>query len=550
MDYDILNKLPVWCKSQGVEFAILCGGSRSAPLTLSFGGYNEIRCIAANDERSAGFIALGLAKASKKPVVIVTTSGTAVANLYPAAAEAFYQNIPLLIFTADREPNAALHFDGQAINQENIFGKQVKGFFQMPVNITDSNLFNTNMLAAFELLYDGKPGPVHINFPFIEPFYPADYPFVYDNFIVPKLYKITEPPYSTTNSVIDELQPIWDYTQKKLLVCGFGSDNNYDKKQIYDFAKHHKIPVIADVTSNIVTDLYHTDLLIRNIQDIDLFAPDLVITIGGNHTSKVLKNYIQTTNYFHHWHISPFATEYDFFEKPIENTICTNFLVKEAFEINVSQQDYYNVWQEHSNKGKEAFNTFIKNISWHELVVVKNIMENIPVGAVVHLANSMAVRWANIIGNPQKFEIYCNRGTSGIDGCNSTALGMAMAQPHKQHFLITGDMAFQYDSNAFFNNDIPPNLAILILNNNGGNIFKLIDGPTAIMPLEKYFANKHGLTFEYLAKHFGLDYVQLNNHTELETHLYRKFKKTSIAEIIFSAENYKAVFDQYKNLKF
>ncbi len=556
MDYHLLNKLPVWCKNEGVDFAIVCGGSRSAPLTLSLSGYNHIKCIAANDERSAGFMALGIAKATQKPVIIVTTSGSAVANLYPAVVEAFYQNIPLLIFTADREPFASEHFDGQAIEQQYIFGKHVKGFFQMPVNISDPVIFQYNIHEAFKILYSEIPGPIHINFPFQEPFYPSSYPFVYDESIANK---------STLNNPHDTplpsgeagrgLKPIWNTTSKKLIICGFDSGRYYDTEQINQFAKHHQIPIIADITSNIQTSLYHTDLLIRNIPDQDLFKPDLVITIGGNHTSKVLKQYIQSAAAPHHWYISPFAIAHDFFKVPTVNIITKDFLNCNDFDsgavgLNAEQQTYYNTWQNHNNKGKEIFDTFSKSIGYHELGVIKSMMENIPVGSVVHLANSMAVRWANIIGNKNNLEIYCNRGTSGIDGCTSTALGMAIAQPHKQHFLITGDMAFQYDCNAFFNNDIPDNLTILILNNHGGNIFKLIEGPTAEMPIEKYFANKHGLSFEYLAKHFRADYVNLNGNLELEIFLQRKFEKINIAELIFSDENYITVFDQYKNLKF
>ena len=556
MDYELLNKLPVWCKNEGFDFAIVCGGSRSAPLTLSLSGYDQIKCIAASDERSAGFIALGIAKATQKPVIIVTTSGSAVANLYPAVVEAFYQNIPLFIFTADREPNAAKYFDGQAIEQQEIFGKHVQGFFQMPLNISDPVIFQYNIHEAFKILETGKPGPMHINFPFKEPFYPANYPFVYDSLLQIQNKRMLKPLPSGEagrghhTQLSDKLKTIWNNASKKLIICGFDSNKYYNSEQVNNFAEYHQIPIIADITSNIKTDLVHSDLLIRNIYDTNLFAPDLIITIGGNHTSKVLKNHIQALNLSHHWHISPFAVGRDFFGVPTENRITNEFLDKDSFDLNTEQHNYYNTWQNHNKKGIEPFENFIENISFHELGAVKTIIDNIPFGSVLHLANSMAVRWANIIGNKNNLDIYCNRGTSGIDGCTSTALGMAIAQPTKQHFLITGDMAFQYDNNAFFNNDIPDNLTILILNNHGGNIFKLIDGPTDNMPIEKYFTNKHGLTFEYLAKHFGVDYVQLINNSEIETFLHRKLKKANIAEVLFTCENYIAIFDQYQNFKF
>ncbi len=550
MDYELLNKLPVWCKNEGIDFAILCGGSRSAPLTLSLSGYDQIQCIAASDERSAGFIALGIAKATQKPVIIVTTSGSAVANLYPAVVEAFYQNIPLLIFTADREPNATEYFDGQAIQQEYIFGKHVKGFFQMSINISDPAIFHYNIHEAFKILAADKPGPLHINFPFKEPFYPKHYPFIYDSVEQTQNKKVLKPSHTLDIERQAHLKNIWNNTQKKLIICGFDSGKYYSSEQVNQFAKHHQIPIIADITSNINTDLVHSDLLIRNIYDTNLFAPDLIITIGGNYTSKVLKNYIHTANVPHHWHISHFAVGLDFFGVPTENRITNEFLDKDSFDLNTEQHNYYNTWQNHNKKGIETFEKFIESISFHELSAVKTIIDNIPSGSVLHLANSMAVRWANIIGNNNNLDIYCNRGTSGIDGCTSTAIGMAIAQPDKHHYLITGDMAFQYDNNALFNNDVPDNLTILILNNHGGNIFKLIDGPTDNMPIEKYFTNKHGLTFEYLAKHFEIDYVRLINISEINTFFSRNFKKIYVAEIIFSTENYITIFDQYKNLKF
>ncbi len=552
MDYELLNKLPVWCKREGVGFAILCGGSRSAPLTLSLSGYSEIKCIAANDERSAGFIALGIAKATGNPAIIVTTSGSAVANLYPAVVEAFYQQIPLLIFTADREPHAADRFDGQAIEQQQLFGKHIKGFFQMPLNIADPVVFHYNVHEAFKILQTGKPGPIHINFPFKEPFYPTKYPFVYHD-AEPILYNsVLKPSHHQTSIRIEEfpqLKTVWNNTSKKLLVCGFDAGKYYDTEQIYQFAKHHQIPVITDITSNVPSNLTHTDLLIRNIEDGDLFAPNLVITIGGNHTSKILKNYIHSLPISHRWHISPFAVEHDFFGTPTEHIITHTFFADTDFDLK-EQEIYNHAWQTHNHKGAETFNNFIKTISFHELVAVKTIIESIPADSVLHIANSMAVRWANMIGNKNNIAVHVNRGTSGIDGCTSTAVGMAIAQPQKQHFLITGDMAFQYDNNAFFNNNIPDNLTVIILNNQGGNIFKLIDGPTADMPVEKYFSNNHGLTFEYMAKHFGIDYVQLHNLDELTAFLQRKYKKVNIAEIFFNTENYKSVFDLYKNLKF
>jgi 2-succinyl-5-enolpyruvyl-6-hydroxy-3-cyclohexene-1-carboxylate synthase len=219
-----------------------------------------------------------------------------------------------------------------------------------------------------------------------------------------------------------------------------------------------------------------------------------------------------------------------------------------------TQANYLQLWKHEQHVFKTHINDlFEKELPFGEFEIVKCVLEEIPHHINIHLANSLAVRYANLAGIHDKddIQVYSNRGACGIDGCSSTAVGVALAQPERMNLLVTGDMAFFYDRNAFWHNYSIPNLRILMLNNHGGGIFRMIPGPSGLPELEPFFETRQKLTAEHLAKEFGFDFIRCNKKSQLNNLLQDFFlpdKRVKIMEIeTLSADN-QSIMRQFKEL--
>ncbi|HEY3402394.1 MAG TPA: 2-succinyl-5-enolpyruvyl-6-hydroxy-3-cyclohexene-1-carboxylic-acid synthase [Ohtaekwangia sp.] len=554
------------CSQKGLNQAILCPGSRCAPLTLAFSRHPQITTRTFSDERSAAFIALGIAQQRKSPAILLCTSGSAAYNFAPAVAEAFFSETPLIIFTADRPAEWIAQHDGQTIFQSGIFGKHVKGSFQLPQEYDhpDSQwAINRIVNDAINLSFQEPKGPVHINAPFREPLYPGkeeEFKFnsavrVIDEF--PSSFMLTSEQKSAISSE-------WNQYNNVLLVAGQQEPDRSTQDSIRNLLTHHAIPVVGDIISNlhgIENLISHSDLFLGQAGDDikKILHPDLLITFGKSTISKNLKLFLRKFAPRAHWHIQSSGMVAD----PFQNvTKVFNSSPGEVFDFiaslttnpsfeNQKQKNFCNLWEVEERKAIRILNDFFPQKTLAELEIVRDVIHALPQSCNLHLANSMSVRYANFIGltaNQKGVQVYANRGTSGIDGCTSTAIGHALSNG-QPNILITGDLAFFYDRNAFWHNYPIPNLHVLVLNNHGGIIFKIIDGPGSLPEADEYFITHQKLNARKLCEEFGFEYLLLDNRKKVKNLLkdFTEFdNKTKILEFESDVRLNKEAFDNLK----
>lgn len=542
MDYQPIYNIAKICAAHNVSDAVLSSGSRNAPLTYSFVRHNQIKTYTISDERSAGFVALGMTLKSGKPTVLVCTSGSAAYNYAPAVAEAYFQHLPLIILTADRPPEWIDQLDGQTIRQKNIYGDHVKQSFQCPVDLTSQDSvwhFERIINEALILASTGAKGPVHVNIPFREPFYPNNNQL--DNERAPKIINKFR-----SETILNEhdwvkLVDDWRKHKNKLIISGQMNHSANELEVIGEFTADKHIPVIGDVISNmhsLTNNLSLADMIIggQNAKALESLKPDLLITYGKSIISKNLKLFIRKYRPKAHWHIQQDGYVPDTYQS------LTKIVPMDITDLIKSIQDivakgplpYIQLWTSLQKKVVKFIPEFISAQGYNELSAFYAIFDNLPLACDIHLANSMPVRWANMYGldhTRQQVEIFSNRGASGIDGCTSTALGSAL-KSDKTTLLITGDMAFFYDRNAFWNKYVPDNLRIIVLNNHGGGIFDIIDGPSSQPEHEDYFLTNQPLTAKPLAEEFGLKYYYCKSVEGLSKGLDKFWVRDGNAKIL------------------
>ena len=508
------------CADYGVEKAVVCPGSRCAPLLIGFGKYPGIETISVTDERAAGFIGLGLAQQSGRPVVLVCTSGTAAQNFAPAVTEAFYQQVPLIVLTADRPPEWIDQWDGQTIRQKNLYIDHIKGSFVYDEDSTDV------AKKALELALEGAPGPVHLNIPIREPFYPKSLEKIIIDTKGARLRstmdghaEVTkENNYKIEKLVWDEFESLLNASEQVIVLGGQMSPN----PELAHLLNQIDVPIFGDVISNLqgVEDVIKSaDLTFKT--DDEFLAPDFLITFGRSIISKNLKLYLRKHKPKHHWHIGlgmvgdPFQSltkiiktpPLYFFEEWLDKGIGKN-----------NQDDYLTLLSDAQKNVGENFDLKLNNAEFNYFSAVRSVLRQLPQNSVLHLGNSMPVRIANFIGlNDPTIDIWCNRGTSGIDGVLSTAVGHALADPNRNHTLIIGDLSFFYDRNGLWlNHKFPTNLQIVILNDNGGGIFNMIPGPSNQDGLTNLFTTPHQRTAKFTTQEFNLTYSKITSLEEID----------------------------------
>ena len=504
------------CADFGVEKAVVCPGSRCAPLLIGFGSHPNIEAISVVDERSAGFVALGLAESTGIPVALVCTSGTAAQNFAPAVTEAFYQQVPLIVITADRPTEWIDQWDGQTIHQDNLYLDHINGSFTYDEDHMDVGK------KALELVVGRTPGPVHLNVPIREPFYPESPNEISINTKGIRLSKEKE--HEIDQLVWSEFESlIW--SSKNVMVLGGQMEMNLE---LVDLLSQLDVPVVGDVISNLHgTDgvIKSSDLIFRrlipidNPKDTEGFRPDLLVTFGRSVISKNLKLFLRNYKPRHHWHIGkgmvgdPFQSltkvievePVEFFKKWGQETDT------KSKRITKSNEDYFSLLIRNQKLCDKRLNSILDKSEFNYFSAVRKFIQYLPEHSVLHLGNSMPVRIANFIGiKDSTINVWSNRGTSGIDGALSTAVGHALGLPDRKHSLIVGDLSFFYDRNGLWlNHPFPKNLQIVILNDGGGGIFNMIHGPSLQNGLVDLFTTPHQRTAESTAKEFGLSYTSV-----------------------------------------
>lgn len=503
------------CSRKGISRAIISPGSRNAPLTLAFARHAKIKTYVIPDERSAGFVALGMSQKLHEPIAIICTSGSAVYNYAPAVAEAYYSNVPLIVLSADRPPEWIDQRDGQTIKQRGIFGEHVKGSFQLPDSIDHlDKLCHTHRIIneAINLANGINSGPVHINVPMREPFYPQG----------------ALPAPSSDLKVIDSIKGLnspSDIDHKKLekallnhdrilIVAGQSSMDAETLTTVGKFSVNNGIPIITDVISNfssIASAIVHQDLFLGAIDDAvkESLQPDLVLSFSKSVISKNLKSFLRKFKPKEHWHIGETEQVADTMQSltGIVKQSMANFCESFSSTDLAKNNKYLSKWTDLDTNTNEYLNTLSSKELW-ELSIVSDLLKNLPRNSQLHLANSMPVRWANFINHRREdIEVFANRGTSGIDGCLSTAVGCALSCSDPV-IAILGDMSFLYDRNGLWHNYLPDNLRILVINNHGGGIFRLIEGPSQQPELEEFFETRQRLNVKNTINDYDIEYLK------------------------------------------
>jgi 2-succinyl-5-enolpyruvyl-6-hydroxy-3-cyclohexene-1-carboxylate synthase len=519
----------------GVRDVVLSPGSRCAPLSIAFARHKKLQIKVVPDERSAAFIALGMSLQSQKPTVLICTSGSALYNYAPAIVEAFYQRVPLIVLSADRPPEWIDQNDGQTIQQQEIYGKHTKAFFQLSAEheIEATQWETYRKVNEAIIISEAYPkGPVHINIPFREPFYPKGEIHFSDS---PTIIKREQPTNGLNEAQWKRIQHTLNGYKKILFIGG---------QQLYNDSLRLKIgniqaPFIGEVVSNLhglrnVIQMHDTMLTSIPVTDLEELKPDLVISFGGALISKWLKKFIRNNNTIHHWYIGPDITTADVFQQlseiiPVQ---LSDFLSNTSI-ASASQELYLQRWLQQQTHIMPAIRDFNKKESiFNEFTAVADVLQNLPSYTKLHVANSMSVRYVNTIGIHQRsVEVFANRGTSGIDGVISTAYGYALKTPQLVT-IITGDLAFFYDRNAFWNNYKPSNLRIVLLNNHGGGIFRMIDGPSSLPELDEFFETKQKLNAKNLAIEHSLEYMLCKNFNDLNKSIEDFFQPSMFGKIL------------------
>lgn len=505
-------------KTKGIEHVVFSPGSRNAPLVIGFGNHPHFKNIVIPDERSAAYVAIGLAQATGKSVLMCCTSGTAAVNYYPAIAEAFYQKLPIVAITADRPPEWIDQGDGQTIRQSGVFSNHVVYQVDLIKDSEDEEASAFNELAINQALNEAMrmQGPVHINMPFEEPLYSV---YAGEEEVFKDI--AWEENKGEPNEDWEKLAHRWQQAQSKLILIGQSKPGHRWDEAIEKLSQDASVMVMNESTSNVrlTQDVKGIDRLINTLttEELKIFTPELLLTFGDAIVSKKIKAMLRTSTIQEHWHVGEFLPHPDTFQKLTASIAAkpVGFLSFLANKSTPKEKGFGRRFFEANKIRLKRQQEYLTSAPFSDLKVFEILLKNIPKKGVVHLANSSVIRYVQLFDEGRHLPHYSNRGTAGIDGSTSTALGFALVSK-EDVFLITGDISFFYDSNAFFNNHVPANLKVVVINNQGGNIFTIIPGPDSTGLSESFFESPQKASIRDLAKTFGVEYLFANDENSLK----------------------------------
>ena len=557
---------------------VISPGSRNVPLAIGFASNKKFKCYSIVDERSAAFFALGLSQKSKKPTILICTSGSALLNYYPAVAEAYYSEIPLIILSADRPEYKINIGDGQTINQSNVFEKNIlysnslkQDCSHATEEIIKSNLqkivndkadyskieklqksIQKNNEEIIEIAFNlsiNKMQPVHLNVPMEEPLYE----FNDSPSISVKVKKKTEKKLSLTD--LDNFYKAINKASKIMILIGVSDGNILSKKSIQKINSCSSIIVMKEHTSNVFNESFisNIDRLIGPIELqsnsdslFDELSPEIVISLGGMIVSKKIKSFLRNYKPRKHFHIGNNISK-DSFYSGVEhiNTTANKFF--ENIDLNKSDSKYFEKWNQLDYSKLDLHNRYMKVINFSDLKVFEILTNWIPKKYNIQVANSTPIRYFQLFDLKNKNMMFANRGTSGIDGSTSTAIGSSV-QNDSPVLLVTGDLSFFYDVNALWNNHIPKNFRIIIINNSGGGIFKILPGFKENNLFSEFIETQHNLSARLIAKMFNFNYTRVSTKFGLNLYLrtfFKNSKKPKILEIKTSSVKSTKILKEY-----
>ncbi len=535
----------------GVREVVICPGSRNAPFTLSFHRHPAFNCSSIRDERSAAFYALGKAIETNQPVVIVCTSGSAALNFAPAIAEAYYQRIPLIVITADRTKEWTDQGDGQTINQTNLYQNYIRKSYELKGDATTSEeLWNIqrSVSEAWAIATTINKGPVHFNVPLSEPLYETA-----QISVSPQIFRSQHVSNTLTSADYQALATQWVNSPKIMLLIGQSKKDEELQQVLNQLVTWNNLIVFTESTSNVTHAdfIENIDRSITNMEEEEKkeVQPDLLITIGGAIVSKRIKTLLRKYSPKSHWNIDTWDSTMDTYQSlslaiPTEAAYFFSNLLPYLQPVNST---YKANMRQYHQQYQQRHQQFLPTAAYSDLKVFDAIYSSLPKHYHVHFSNSSPIRYSQLFDNSTIESIWCNRGTSGIDGCTSTAVGNAAAAKEKDFLLITGDVAFMYDINALWNEEKVNNLKIIVINNSGGGIFRIIPGPDKVPELEKYFETTMQQNVEHIAAQYQWDYMKINKEEALLPTLHDFFNSSSrcILEIFTDNQQNSIVLEQY-----
>jgi 2-succinyl-5-enolpyruvyl-6-hydroxy-3-cyclohexene-1-carboxylate synthase len=541
-------------KKHNIKNIVFSPGSRNAPLVIGFNSDDYFNTKVLVDERSAAFFALGMAQQLKKPVAICSTSGSAVVNYSPAIVEAYYQKIPIIVITADRPPEWIDHGEGQSMRQENVYENFIGGSFNLPMLDHPDALWQTGVMTNEAIhVSQIESKPVHINFPFREPLYDTVNKSIVNTRKISHL-KVNK---SLESNHLKELQNIWGNSSKKMIICGTLEKSNQLNKLLSDLNNNDSLCILNESTSNLHNENFICciDRTLERVYGKIEFIPELVITIGNSIISKKLKQLLRKNKPSNHWHIEDTNRAQDIFSsithfiplKPVEffSQFIENISVK-------NKSKFGKMWEKEFHLSEKFHRDFLKSCDWSDLKahdVIQDCIRNVKIN--IQMGNSSSVRYIQLFSNLKAVSYNSNRGVSGIDGSCSTAVGAANCT-NNTTLLVTGDLSFIYDQNSLWNDSLPPNLKIVVVNNQGGGIFNIIPGPKTTPYAKKHFETSHNLSLEKIAATYKINYQCANNETKAIEYI-NKIMKSNQMEILefFTADskNEKILNQYFKEIK-
>ncbi len=645
----------------GLRQVVVCPGSRSAPLTLAFARHGGFQIFTVVDERSAAYMAIGQALSARgtTPVALICTSGTAVLNMGPAVAEAYYLRLPLLLLSADRPAISIDQLDGQTIRQANIFEAHTVFSGTLP----EHGRTNIDLKRSRKLMQEAwsamirQQGPVHLNVPLHEPLYelppfsvrlltnqPAEQSDFFGNVLQNSFPNSLQNSSQNSNqnvlqnsspsaasdashdsTALSNLRDTLRHATRILLVPGQSAPDKQLDDIVSQWLQDPRVVVLMEPVGNLLNGSHssvttdssvslhpsvsseldsgkatactgrvyrHEDILAQESAQVRGLRPDAIISWGLQIVGKRTRNWLRQQSETNernpigsrrprHFRLDPLGWAVDPYHNPPElirlspyNALhsvtdvmnCERIGGQEAQGhyqhtptaptksqgVPVSNESYQKQWQLQEQKADNMLIPLLKYLPFGDLAAIMEVSRHIDADDAVHLGNSMPIRyWQMLGGSVRSGWLHANRGTSGIDGVNSTALGFALSMPERIVWLVTGDLSFAYDINAFSCREHPDNLRIIVINNQGGDIFRLIDGPSRQPECEDLFATPRRIDLLALAGAWGCDTFRATTASELNAILRQLHSRPSgrgpaVVEVVTEPKSNQIVYQSYQ----
>ena len=548
-----VNILTALLVAHGVRHAVVCPGSRNAPIVHNLNECPDIACYPVTDERSAGFYALGMSQALtkpvcvKEPVVVCVTSGTALLNLAPAIAEAYYQRWPLVVISADRPPQWIDQLDGQTLPQPDALGRFVAKAVSLPEPRDDEERWYCNRLVNEALLKSREGFPVHINVPIAEPL------FSFTTQTLPAQRKIELIGSLMNNRLFREtfLSAFFQARKPMVIVGQTYFDDSCMAADLYEIGAY--AVVLSESLTNTV-ERCHFDEVLPLLEGDDSYKPDFILYLGGTLVSKRLKRFIRGLSDVSVWSVSEDGAVYDTFMHLtgiIKGSFYeTTVLLMDAIEQSTAThtETFVERWNRllqracaHADAYEPAYSQMAA-VKWFE----KRVGENkISKKTSFHYANSAAIRLANIYACHY---VYCNRGVNGIDGSLSTAAGFSLVKDDTVYCVI-GDLSFFYDQNALWNQNLKGNFRVLLLNNGKGGIFNMLPGLEQSPVRDSFVAASHQTSAEGICQQNHVVYLRADDMEQMqkgiETLLSLESDRPVLLEVFTNASEDESAYRLY-----